>query len=266
LESVSADTGENVPKTKTGTREWAEKTVNIQRGCSNGCRYCYAAANALRFKQVADRDEWLIEKINPEQVEKYRGKSKGRIMFPSSHDITIGNIRACLTVLKKLAEAGNELLIVTKPRLDCVRSLLAILEPFKKKIVLRFTIGAMDNEVLSFWEPGAPSYEERKKCLVYAHREGWATSVSIEPMLDADSIGALVADIKSYVTETIWIGKMNQAKLRFRTHNKTDRAMLAGIEQSQADEKILKIYAALKKNKKVRWKDSIKKVVGLPEE
>ena len=32
----------------------------------------------------------------------------GRIMFPSSHDITPGNFEACMTVLDKLIGAGNQ--------------------------------------------------------------------------------------------------------------------------------------------------------------
>jgi len=36
------------------------------------------------------------------------------VMFPSSHDITPTNLAGCLTVLKKLLEVGNEVLIVNR--------------------------------------------------------------------------------------------------------------------------------------------------------
>jgi DNA repair photolyase len=255
-----------VPKSKTGTREWAEKTVNIQRGCANGCRYCYARANALRFGQIAEVDEWLSEKINDEQVHRSRGKSQGRIMFPSTHDITPANVVDCVIVLRKLARAGNELLIVSKPRLDCVRTLLESLEGFKRQITLRFTIGAMDDTLLAFWEPFAPLYAERRASLELAFKGGWKTSVSVEPMLDAGRVVELVEDLQDLVSDVLWIGKMNQVRRRFHPKTPDEEVMIGRIEASQTDERIWAIYNALKDNPKVRWKDSIKQVVGLAEE
>ena len=45
---------------------------------------------------------------------------------------------------------------------------------------MRFSIGACDDQILSFWEPNAPNFEERKQCLKYAYKavaedEIWAT-------------------------------------------------------------------------------------------
>ena len=46
----------------TGTKEWAETTENICRGCPNNCLYCYAASYANRFKLKA-RSEWNHEEF-----------------------------------------------------------------------------------------------------------------------------------------------------------------------------------------------------------
>ena len=75
-------------------------------------------------------------------------------------------------MLRKLLAAGNEVLIVTKPHLECVERLCRELAAYKEKIVFRFTIGAMDDELLAFWEPGAPAFAERLAALKHAHAAG----------------------------------------------------------------------------------------------
>jgi len=38
------------------------------------------------------------------------------------------------------------------------------------------------------------------------------------------------------------------------------------VQQAQTDDEIIHLYAALKNNQKIKWKDSIKKILNLPEE
>src|SRR6056297_231416 len=81
---------ENYEKLKikgTGTKEWADSNVNIAYGCSHDCKYCYAKKMAIRFKRETERS-WKTMRINTKKVNKGYGKRKGRIMFPSSHDVT----------------------------------------------------------------------------------------------------------------------------------------------------------------------------------
>jgi hypothetical protein len=72
----------------------------------------------------------------------------------------------------------------------------------------------------------------------------------------------LVKALLPYVTDTIWIGKMNKIKLRVPAD--TDPAEIARIEAGQTDARIREIYLALKDHPKIRWKESVKEVVGLP--
>jgi DNA repair photolyase len=67
----------------------------------------------------------------------------------------------------------------------------------------------MDDGILSFWEPNAPKYEERKVCLAYARNRGFRTSVSMEPMLDTPNIESMIKDLDPLVSEDIWLGTMN---------------------------------------------------------
>ncbi len=247
----------------TGTREWSTSTVNCCSGCAHNCRYCYARQVALRFKRIDEHDQWKEEIIRRHDVEKNYLKRDGTVMFPSSHDITPTNFNACFTVLEKLLCAGNDVLLVSKPHLECIASICDRLEGFKKQVIFRFTIGALNDDILSFWEPSAPPYAERKSALKHAFDHGFETSVSVEPMLDADHIKDLVEDLSPFVSHSIWIGKLNDIHRRVRIEDEFVEKAVQSIEDGQTDEKIRLIYEMFKGNSLIRWKDSIKKVVGI---
>lgn len=243
----------------TGTKEWAEVTENICRGCANNCLYCYAAHNSNRFKQ-RDRADWSHEVLTKRaNITSYPARG-GVVMFPSSHDITPFNLEAYIRVALVILRKGNQLLVVTKPRLRCVEALLDDLGPFKKQILFRFTVGSMNDATCAFWEPGAPEPQERVACLEQAFDQGFKTSVSIEPMLAGVEQTLEVCDyVHEMVTDTIWIGKMNKARLRVAPEH---AAAVANIERLQRDAEILRLYHELENAPKIRWKDSIKEVVS----
>jgi DNA repair photolyase len=184
-------------------------------------------------------------------------------MFPSSHDITPTNLNACLIVLEKLLKVGNQVLIVSKPHLNCIKAICQKFGDSRDQILFRFTIGACDNCVLSNWEPGAPAYAERKTSLQFAYENGFQTSVSVEPMLDSANIDRLVADLEPFVTDSIWIGKMNHLGRLLKNADAGLRAALQHVEAGQTDDIIQAIYQRHKGNPQIRWKQSIRKVVGI---
>jgi len=172
---------------KFGTREWAEVNKNILLGCENSCLYCYSRYNAVkRFKTVKSVDDWKTPEIIDKKLEEKPRFYKGRIMFPTQHDILPKYLDKTIIYLRKLLDVGNEILIVSKPHIECVKAMCNEFEKYKKQIVFRFTIGSPNNDVLKFWEPGAPDYDERLTSLKYAFTKGYTTSVSCEPILDND--------------------------------------------------------------------------------
>lgn len=251
-------------KPASGTKEWSNYSVNIVKGCKHNCRYCYAAAMALRFRRIHDRGSWEVMEINESALNKGYAKHQGTIMFPTTHDIVPDIIDQCVMVLRKMLQIGNRVLIVSKPHLDCIRRICTDLDEFKDQILFRFTIGTNDNEVLRFWEPNAPSYHERLESLKYAFEHGFRTSVSCEPMLDENGVD-LFYELKPFITHSFWFGKLNHPEIRIDTSNWTeeDWKYLARVERSQTDEEIRKIYTRLKGESLVRWKDSFKEVLGI---
>lgn len=252
-------------KRKTGTREWAEVSKNIMFGCRNNCRYCYARRNACRFGQLSDPGGWTTMVQSAGSHAAFR-KEKGRIMFPTAHDLFPDHLPAIEKNLRGWLDKGNSILIVTKPRQDVIEHLVDILDP-SDPVVFRFTIGSMDDEILRFWEPGAPSFSERFTCLRLANSEGFITSVSSEPFLDGDVV-RMAKLLLPYVSDSMWIGKMNRIRERVDVTgwSEQDLRFLSAVEIVQRDEAILEIYESLKDEPKIRWKDSVKTLLGLPEE
>lgn len=243
----------------TGTNEWADVTENIQIGCANGCLYCYAAYNANRFN-FRKREDWSREELTKRAEVKTYPARGGVVMFPSTHDITPGNVDAFIRVALLILAKGNKLLIVSKPRIACVKKMLEAFKPYHEQILFRFTIGTMNPDSARYWEPGAPEPGERIVCLLLAFEGGFQTSVSIEPIIGG--IGAALTVVnwcRPMVTETIWIGKMNKIRLRVPAQY---LGAVRIIEDLQRDEKIMELYELLKDDPLIRWKDSIKEVVA----
>lgn len=247
----------------SGTKEWSVASVNCILGCSHRCRYCYAASNAIRRGQCSDHEAWgtTYFRIRPAEIRKRRQHEAGRVMFPTTHDILPEFLVECLQVTRNILSADNDLLIVSKPHLSCIEHVCRELRLWRNRIMFRFSIGSMNDSILGYWEPGAPLFEERFASLRYAHREGYATSVSMEPLLDADNVADVVDTLTPYITDSIWIGKMNQIDSRVAPGTSSEE--IARIKRGQTDEAVHGIYESLKSHPLVRWKESYKAALGL---
>ena len=245
-------------------QQWSSKSVNFQTGCEHNCLVCYAKEMSVRYGH-STKDNWNRTRIRENDVKKKISKwNKSKVMFPSSHDITPNNINEAMIVLRKILEADNEVLIVSKPHYKCIKQICDEFADYKDKILFRFTIGSYNNKVLKFWEPGAPSLNERMKSLKYAFNNGYETSVSCEPMMD-NKVDKVIDAVKPYVKETIWLGKVNQMWSRLNRNTDMNDELVKKakqIEQWQSDENIWKLYNKYKNDLMIMWKDSIEKVVA----
>ena len=246
---------------KTGTQEWAPHTHNWANSCSHGCLYCYGRQNALRFGVIKNASEWTQEKIKPGREFIRFTKKNGTIMVPSMSDITPYFLPESIRTFRGLLAAGNNLLIVSKPHLECIEKLCISLKQWQSQILFRFTIGTMDDQTAKFWEPGAPSISERIDCLKLALKAGYATSVSCEPLLGGHATAVELVDaLEPMVTDTIWIGKLNQPRRRVDCADRAVFERVQEIEHMQRDSEMLRLYDDLRDNQKVKFKDSIQKI------
>lgn len=248
----------------TGTKEWADTNVNIQLGCSHGCLYCYAYRIAKRYKRITDMDSWIHNiSFNQKKIDKDFGKRKGRIMFPSTHDITGRNQQECRKVLRKILRAGNNVLITSKPNSGVFLNLRQSLYKYKEQILFRFTITSIDDNVIHLFEPYAPTLHNRMESLENAFVNGWKTSVSIEPYLDEDPTD-LIKRVEPFVTDTIWLGPMSYPGMMYVPDGSPIDPMLFAKRYNKINiSRFMK--EALKAGKgKLRLKDSIKKMFSEP--
>jgi len=247
-----------------GTREWAEANANFIDGCIHDCKYCYSKEMAIRFGRKTAKN-WKEEEVRSNfHLINYK-RLDGRIMFPSTHDISPLHLENSLTFLGKILQSGNKVLIVSKPHLLCIKAICNQFSKYKHEILFRFTIGSSDTETLNFWEPGAPSYEERLQSLIYAYQNDFQTSISCEPMLD-NKIDNVITDVLPYVTDAVWLGKANFLLRRMKMNGITDSKSILKAKQLlewQSDEQIEELYERYADNPFIKWKESIKKVVDL---
>lgn len=248
-----------------GTKEWASCTFNNILGCSHDCLYCYSKAMAVRFKRSTP-DTWKDAKLTEKKYTKKKIYD-GKIMYPSTHDITPELLDASVEAIGSILYSGNSILIVSKPHLECIQEICEVFSSHKDRIMFRFTIGSAHSDTLSFWEPGAPAYEERYAALEYAYSNGFTTSVSIEPILD-NSIEQLVQQIRKSVSTSIWLGEANFLFQRFRQNGITSERQLSkakellALYESGYLEYLFNIY---RRDPKIYWKESLKKRFGLAE-
>jgi len=232
--------------TTKGTKEWADWNLNLFKGCSNNCKYCYAKFMAKRFERIKTLEEWSIPIINNKILHQKFRKRKGRGMFPTAHDITPQTYIPYVVVLQRLLRAGNEVLITTKANFNLIKMLCGQIIFYSNQVQFRFTITSIYNYKLKDWEKNAPSYQSRKASLILAFDKGFKTSVSIEPYLDADPT-LLITEIAPYCTESIWIGIMNPKFYKYPIHDRQSvRLVVSKIKELPKE--ILS---------KIRLKDSI---------
>lgn len=244
----------------SGTKEWANTNINLFHGCSNDCRYCYAKKMAIRFGRKT-KDNWKVMVPNTKAMAHQYRKREGVIMFPSSHDLTDdpGVLETSVIILTQLLQQGNTVLIVTKPRLNIIRVLCDTFLPYQSQLQFRFTISSNNSETLKWWEPGAPSFEERFTALLHAYHLNYKTSVSMEPFLDYNPV-PLVTKLLPYVAE-VWLGCMHYIDREGLLPEEIPH--YEEVRKNYTYENLMRIFQHLRNEPKVRWKDSIQNAIYL---
>lgn len=278
-----------------GVGQWADDSFNLMAAgniCGNLCLYCYITGifnhynwsdvkgiireiEAAGFPVVSEihsvlendaywkRDEFRRKfSLDPKKLTISWNKTKGTKLYmtPTNSDIFPENVDSFIGKWKELLVAGQYLLIVSKPRFDCIQKICAELEYYKERVAFRFTIGSEDPSVLAKWDLLAPNFDERYSCLVFATHKGFRVSISMEPFL-SDPVN-FVERISPLVDE-IWIGTINGFPsektfgLPFCDELKQE---IARVKKLYEFENIDRIVQQLRNNPKVFWKESIVKI------
>lgn len=234
---------------KTGTKEWADFTLNTQKGCINNCVYGYCHKKiAPMFKLMPSlgwnhpeyrSKEWIVKKIKSKECQEAKV-----IMYASMHDFTPDNIDLCCWAIEQLLKLTTaQLLLVSKPRESCIGQIAEQFKEFKDRIEFRFTLGTFWQPTLDIWEPECSSVQERIICIREVPKIwGYKVSVSMEPLLEPKlaELEEIIANFEYWNVASIWIGAMNYIP-----------------DAPKLDYQL--IYNTFKGNPKIKFKESFRK-------
>jgi DNA repair photolyase len=163
-----------------GARSRSEYTINLYRGCTHNCSYCYAPS------LIHDERKWgsyVDAKVNgPKILAKELERIERNVVFISSASDPYQPIEAryritrnCLRVLLE-----NQFPILVLTRSPLVLRDLDILSKFEW-VRVGFSISSLQDQF--HYEPGVPKLEVRLKALQKLNQEGIKTWVSLAPII-----------------------------------------------------------------------------------
>jgi DNA repair photolyase len=167
-------------------------TVNVYRGCSHACTYCFARPTHeyLGFNSGEDFERRIVVKINA--VERLRAELAARRW--AGHHIAMGTntdpYQRCegkyhLTqgVVRVLAEARNPFSILTKSTL-ILRDLDLLVDATRRTdVTVNLSVGTLDDDVWRRTEPGTPPPRRRVEAVRRLNAAGVSCGVLVAPIL-----------------------------------------------------------------------------------
>ena len=222
-----------------------EYTINLYRGCSHGCNYCYAPS------LIHDERQWgtyVDAKINAPQVleREIRKVEKKRVVFISSasdpYQPVEAKYRLTRRVLEILRKHDFPVLVLTRSPL--ILRDLDILKEFSW-VRVGFSISSVPTK--SF-EPGVPPLEKRLETLAKLSKEGITTWVSMAPVIPQiilSDIDCLFKKIKEAGVSTVTVGMLRfigyeESRLMFESRSGWS-ASEASLGESEIREKVMKV-------------------------
>ncbi len=167
-------------------------TINVYRGCSHACAYCFARPTHeyLGLNIGEDFERRIVVKVNA--VELLRAELSARRW--AGHHIAMGTntdpYQRCegkyhLTqgVLRVLTEARNPFSILTKSTL-ILRDLALLVDASRRtQVGVNLSIGTLDERVWKLTEPGTPPPRRRLEAVRRLNDAGISCGVLIAPIL-----------------------------------------------------------------------------------
>ena len=200
---------------KGAALEYGDWACNLFRGCSHGCKYCYAPS-VLRLK----RDAFLMSEPRAnilDNLQKDLGKGVGGdapVFFcftsdpyqPREEQDRITRRALDMVTAGNMVTPGRGVIVLTKNGNLAARDFDLISR--NPESAFGVSLCWMDDGKREEWEPFAGSVADRIKSLELARSMGIKTWVSVEPVIDA-SEGLSVVTALCGKVDTIKIGKLN---------------------------------------------------------
>jgi len=201
---------------KGRAREYSPLAANLYRGCSHGCKYCYAP-NCLQVNreffysntkprvnviELLRRD---CEKIASGEVKINKGD---RVLLCFTCD-PYQPIEKELRITRQALELFNQFdipfQVLTKGGLRAARDF----DLYRQGDAFATTLTLRDDEKSLLLEPGAAKPSERMSAIQRAKEKGIETWISFEPVLDPESVFHLLEKTHSFV-DFYKVGKISR--------------------------------------------------------
>ena len=182
-------------------------TVNVYRGCSHACTYCFARPTHeyLGLDPSRDFDRVIVVKVNAVEAlraelapKRWAGDSLAMGTNTDPYQAAEGKYRLTQGVVAALSEARNPFSILTKSTL-VLRDLDLLVEAARRTSVeCAMSVGTLDDDVWRLTEPGTPRPAQRLEAVARLNDAGVACDVLVAPVLPglSDSPAQLEAVVR----------------------------------------------------------------------
>lgn len=185
--------------------------VNLYRGCTHGCRYCYVPGvvrcDRTAFHAEVKERQKLLQYLQADLVEV--GELKEPIFLCFTCDpYHPGDTTTTRHAIEMILESGNAVNILTKGGRRAERDFDLLASDKRNKIGATLTF--LDEERSREWEPGAALPEDRMEMLGQAWNRKIHTWVSMEPVLDMETSLEIINLTSPYV-DHFKVGRWNHS-------------------------------------------------------
>jgi DNA repair photolyase len=176
--------------------EW---TINVYRGCTHACTYCFARPSHTWLELDAGRDfeSVIVVKVNAVErlraelrAPRWRGEHVALGTNTDPYQRCEGRYRLTRGVVETLAEAGNGFSVLTKGTL-VTRDLDIYAEAARRGVCtgVSMSIPTLDEQVWRDSEPGTPHPRARLEAIAALSQVGVPTGVMVAPIIPGMSDG-----------------------------------------------------------------------------
>ena len=180
----------HVPAAANVPFQW---TINVYRGCTHACTYCFARPSHTWLELDAGRDFERVIVVKVNAIERLRAELRSsrwhgdHVALGTNTDPyqrCEGRYRLTRGVVETLTQAGNEFSLLTKGTL-VTRDLDILTEAARRGICtsVSLSIPTLDEDVWRASEPGTPHPRRRLEAVAALADAGIATGVMVAPII-----------------------------------------------------------------------------------
>ena len=195
---------------KGRAREYSPLALNLFKGCTHGCKYCYVPRMFKKWQPGYDHSQ-CTPQVNFAELEKSAQSLFGcdkQILLSFTGDPYCGvSPETTEKALQILNRYQHKVAILTKGGCRCLQH-IELFKQFGERIKVGATLTFDNAKDSAEWEPGAAMPLERIEALKQLHKEGIKTWVSFEPTIDPYQSLHLLEMVAPFV-DHVKIGKLN---------------------------------------------------------